>query len=43
MKSFIVSRPLNDAELLDKNVVKEITKTFETMKPMIDFLNHAMQ
>jgi uncharacterized protein (TIGR02453 family) len=43
MKSFIVSRPLNDADLLDKNLVKEIAKTFEAMKPMIDFLNHAMQ
>lgn len=43
MKSFIVSRPLSDAELLDKNLVKEITKTFEAMKPMIDFLNHAIQ
>jgi uncharacterized protein (TIGR02453 family) len=43
MKSFIVSRPLNDADLTDKNLVKEIAKTFEAMKPMIDFLNHAMQ
>lgn len=43
MKSFIVSRPLNDADLLDKNLVKEIAKTFEAIKPMIDFLNHAMQ
>ena len=43
MKSFIVSRPLNDTGLTDKNLVKEIAKTFEAMKPMIDFLNHAMQ
>jgi len=43
MKSFIVSRPLSDADLTDKNLVKEIAKTFEAMKPMIDFLNHAMQ
>jgi uncharacterized protein (TIGR02453 family) len=43
MKSFIVSRPLTDTELTDKNLVKEITKTFEAMKPMIDFLNQAMQ
>ena len=43
MKSFIVSRPLNDTDLTDKNLVKEIAKTFEAMKPMIDFLNHAMQ
>jgi len=43
MKSYIVSRPLNDTDLLDKHLVKEISKTFEAMKPMIDFLNHAMQ
>ena len=43
MKSFIVSRSLNDTELLDKNLVQEIAKTFGAMKPMIDFLNHAMQ
>jgi len=43
MKSFIVSRPLNDADLAGKNLVKEIAKTFEAMKPMIDFLNHAIQ
>jgi uncharacterized protein (TIGR02453 family) len=43
LKSFIVSRPLTDADLVDKNFVKEIAKTFEAMKPMIDFLNHAIQ
>ena len=42
MKSFIASRPFTDAELVDKNLVKEIAKTFEAMKPMIDFLGHAM-
>lgn len=42
MKSYIVSRPLTDAQLTDKSLVKEVAKTFETMKPMIDFLTHAM-
>ena len=42
MKSFIVSRPLTDTQLTDKNLVKEIAKTFEAMKPMIDFLNKGM-
>lgn len=42
MKSFIVSRPLTDAQLTDKNLIKEVAKTFETMKPMIDFLNNGM-
>jgi uncharacterized protein (TIGR02453 family) len=43
MKSFIVSRPLTDSDLLHKNLVKEITRSFELLKPMTDFLNHAMQ
>lgn len=42
MKSFIVSRPLTDAQLTDKNLTKEVAKTFEAMKPMIDFLNKGM-
>ena len=41
MKGFIVSKPFTDAEIINKNVVKEIAKTFEAMKPMIDFLNTA--
>jgi uncharacterized protein (TIGR02453 family) len=42
MKSYIVSTPLTDAQLTHKNLVKDVSKAFETMKPMIDFLNHAM-
>ena len=42
MKSFIASRPLSDADLLNKYLVKEAAKTFETMKPMLDFLNNAL-
>ncbi|MES2847616.1 MAG: DUF2461 domain-containing protein [Bacteroidota bacterium] len=42
MKSYIVSRPLTDAQFTDKNLLKEVSKIFETMKPMIDFLNNGM-
>jgi uncharacterized protein (TIGR02453 family) len=42
MKSFIVSRPISDAELGNKNLVKEIASSFAAMKPMLDFLNHAL-
>jgi uncharacterized protein (TIGR02453 family) len=42
MKSFTVSRPMTDATLQSKTLVKEIAKTFEAMKPMIDFLNGAL-
>jgi uncharacterized protein (TIGR02453 family) len=43
MKGFIVSRPIADDDLTNKNLIKEITKTFEAMKPMIDFLNRAIE
>ena len=42
MKSYIVSRPLADTELTDKKLLKEVAKTFDAMKPMIDFLNKGM-
>jgi len=43
MKNFIVSKPLTDAELQSNSLVKDIAKTFEAMKPMIDFLNRAVE
>ncbi len=43
MKHFIVSKPLSDAELQSKTLVKDVAKVFETMKPMIDFLNRAVE
>ncbi|MEO6232839.1 MAG: DUF2461 domain-containing protein [Ferruginibacter sp.] len=42
MKGFIVTRPLTDAELTDKKAVKEIVNSFAVMKPLIDFLNRAV-
>ena len=42
MKHFIVSTPLTDAQLQDGNLVKELAKIFAAMKPLNDFLNHAI-
>ena len=42
LKSFIVSLPISDAELLDKQLVKKTITTFETMTPFISFLNRAI-
>lgn len=42
MKHFIVSKPLTDTELQSKTMVKEIAKVFETMKPLVDFLNRSV-
>jgi uncharacterized protein (TIGR02453 family) len=43
MKHFIVSKPINDTALQSKTLVKDVAKVFETMKPMIDFLNRAVE
>jgi len=43
MKGFIVSHPFTNAELQDKNAVKNVAKTFEAIKPLIDFLNKAIE
>ncbi len=43
MKSFIVTRPMADEELTNRNLVREVVKTFEAMKPLVDFLNRAIE
>jgi uncharacterized protein (TIGR02453 family) len=43
MKSFIVTNPFTDAEILSKTFMNEVEKTFKAMKPMIDFLNAAIE
>lgn len=42
MKGLVVSRPFTDTELQDKKTLKEVIKTFEAMKPMIDFFRKAI-
>ena len=41
LKSFIVTKKLTDAELLDKNFEKTIVNIFTAVKPFLDFLNTA--
>ncbi|MGB4846192.1 MAG: DUF2461 domain-containing protein [Ferruginibacter sp.] len=43
MKSFTVGRYFTDAEVQNKNFVKEVAKTFQAMKPLIDFLNTSLE
>jgi uncharacterized protein (TIGR02453 family) len=43
MKHFIVSKPLTDIELQSKTLVKDVAKIFQAMKPMLDFLNLAVE
>jgi len=42
MKSFIVTIPLADADLGSKTSVSKIVKTFTLIKPLVDFLNKAV-
>lgn len=43
MKHFIVSKPFPDSALQSKSMVNDVAKVFETLKPMIDFLNRAVE
>ena len=42
-KSFIVTRPFTDSEVQGKGFVKEVSKTFQAIKPLVDFINLAAQ
>ena len=41
LKSFIVTRKMTDAEMQDKNFIKNIVSICIAVKPMLDFLNTA--
>ena len=42
MKSFTVGKSFSDDEVLKPSFIKKVTATFDAMKPMIDFLNKAV-
>jgi len=43
MKSFTVTQPFSDTDIQNKNFVKEVSKTFLTMQPLINFINTALE
>lgn len=43
LKNFIVSVPVTDEELTEKQLVKKIINCFATMQPLMQFLNRAME
>lgn len=43
MKSWVASVTISDADLVDNNLVKKINEAFTTMKPLLDFLNMALE
>ena len=42
LKSFIVTRSFSDTEIQSKTFLKDAAGVFKTMKPLIDFLNSAI-
>ena len=43
LKSWLAMREISDAELTSKDLVKKTTEAFETLQPMIKFLNRAIE
>lgn len=43
MKHFVVRKSISDEALQSKSLVKDVVKIFETMQPMIAFLNKAVE
>lgn len=43
MKSFTTHTPVADKDITSKSFSKQVTDSFETMKPFIDFLNRGME
>lgn len=42
LKSFVATAKVSDAELNSKDLVKKITTAFETLHPMLEFINHSL-
>ena len=42
LKSFVAMKPVSDEELLSEKLVKDIADTFSALKPMLDFINRAI-
>jgi len=42
LKSFIAISAFTDKEITDKTFVKNLSKKFETVKPLIDFINRSL-
>lgn len=43
LKSWLAMREISDAELVSKDLIKKTSEAFETLQPMIKFLNRALE
>jgi uncharacterized protein (TIGR02453 family) len=42
LKSFVVTKPFTDASLMSESFLKELSRSFKEVKPMIDFINRSL-
>ncbi len=42
LKSWIATHPIADADLSSKNLTKTVLKAFQTLQPLIKFMNRAV-
>jgi uncharacterized protein (TIGR02453 family) len=42
LKSFVAEKPIPDKELMEKDLLKNTVNAFKTLKPMLDFINTAL-
>ncbi len=42
-KSYVAMTPISDKQLTDKGLLKQAVQAFETLQPLIDFLNEALE
>lgn len=42
-KQYIISRQFSDKEVIDKNFIKEVTLSFEAMRPFFDYMSEVLQ
>jgi uncharacterized protein (TIGR02453 family) len=43
LKSFIAMKPVKDADLTSKDLVKKVIEAFETLQPLLYFINRALE
>jgi uncharacterized protein (TIGR02453 family) len=43
MKSFVAMTRLTDADLASKDLIKKVTNAFETLQPMLKFINQSIK
>ena len=43
LKSWVVTAPLKDEELVEKGLLKKVTCAFEALHPLVQFINRSLE